>query len=89
VHGIPANTATMAVFRKKHFDVEMVDIGNVAKGLGEPSPTSKQHKRRRASLDMVNEDFTVKVQRRVNSDPGRSMVGLARDMGVNKRSIRR
>ena len=79
----------MAVFRKKSFDVEMVVNGNVTKGLGEPSPASKQHKRRRASLDMVNEDFTVKVQRRVNSDPGRSMVGLVRDMGVNKRTIRR
>ena len=78
----------MAVFRKKRFDVEMAVNGNVTKGLGEPSPVSKQHKRRRASLDMVNEDFTVKVQRRVNSDPGRSMVGLARDMGVNERTIR-
>ena len=79
----------MAVFRKKSFDVEMAVNGNVAKGLGEPSPASKQHKRRRVSLDMVNEDFTVKVQRRANSDPGRSMVGLARIMGVNKRKIRR
>ena len=26
-------------------------------------------------------DFTVKVQRRVNSDPGSSIVGLAMDMG--------
>ena len=79
----------MAVFRKKSFDVEMALNGNAAKGLGEPSPASKQHKCLRASLDMVNEDFTVKVQRRVNSDPGRSMVGLARDMGVNKRTTRR
>ena len=79
----------MVVFRKKSFDVEMAVNGNAAKGLGEPSPVSKQHKRRRVSLDMVNEDFTVKVQRRANSDPGRSMVGLARDMGVNKRTIRR
>ena len=76
----------MAVFRKKSFDVEMAVNGNAAKGLGEPFPASKQHKRRRVSLDMVNEDFTVKVQRRVNSDPGRSMVGLARDMRVNKRT---
>ena len=79
----------MAVFRKKRLDVEMAINGNVAMGLGEPSPASKQHKCRRASLDMVNEDFTVKVLRRVNSNPGRSMVGLARDMGVNKRTIRR
>ena len=81
--------ATMAVFRKKCFDVEMAVIGKVAKGLLEPSPANKQHTCRQASLDMVNEDFTVKVKRRVNSDPGRSMVGLARDMGVNKRTIRR
>ena len=71
----------MAVFRKKRFNVEMAVNGNVAKGLGELSPASKLHKRRRASLDMVNKDFTVKVQRRVNSDPGKSMVGLTRAMG--------
>ena len=40
--------------------MEIAFNGNVAKGLGEPYPASKQHKRRRASLDMMNEDFTVK-----------------------------
>ena len=84
MHGIPANTTTMAVFRKKRFNMEMAVNGNVAEGLGEPFPASKQHKRRRASLDMVNEDFTVKVQRRVNSDPGRSMVGHGGEQEVNQ-----
>ena len=43
----------------------------------------------RGPLDMVNEDFTVKLQMRINSGPGRSMVGLATDMGVNERTIRK
>ena len=63
--------------------------GNVAKGLGEPSPVRKNHKRRRDSLDKVNDNFTGELQRLINRDPGRAMRGLATDMGVAECTIRR
>ena len=74
---------------KKRFDAEMAVNGNVTKGLGEPSAKRKKHNRRSDSMDMVDEDFIIELQRKIDSDPGRSMAGLATDMGVHEKTIRR
>jgi len=55
--------------------------GNLAKGLGEPSLVRKKNKRRRDSLNKMNEDFRKELQMLIYRDPGRAMRGLSRGRG--------
>ena len=80
VLGLP-KTDFYIYYIKKQFYGEMAVNVNVAKGLGEPSPVRKNHKRRRDSLDKVNDNFTGELQR--------AMRGLAANMGVAECTIRR
>jgi len=74
---------------KKRFVMGMAVNGNLAKGLGEPSLVRKKNKRRRDSLNKMNEDFRKELQMLIYRDPGRAMRGLSVDEGVSKCTIRR
>ena len=65
----------------------MAANGNIAEGAGEPSAARKSHSRRRDSLDNLNPEFVRDLQRRIDEDPGRSIVALAGDMDVGRVTI--
>ena len=73
---------------KKRYDAEVAANGSIAEGAGEPSAARMSHSRRRDSLDNLNPEFIRDLQRRIDEDPGRSIVALAGDMGVGSESPR-
>ena len=72
---------------KKRYDAEVAANGSIAEGAGEPSAARMSHSRRRDSLDNLNPEFVRDLQRRMDEDPGRSIVALAGDMGVDRMTI--
>ena len=72
---------------KKRYDAELAANGNIAEGAGEPSAARKSHSRRRDSLDNLNPEFVRDLQRRIDEDPGRSIVALGGNTGVDRMTI--